>query len=76
MQWVKKNPLTNEGKDRPLIQKDKDFKTCTQNATNQKCGLCDNMLNKLNDFARVKDLVKRRQKMSSKKLCFKCLIIA
>ena len=72
MQWVKKNPLTNAGKDRPLIQRDKDFRTCKQNATNQKCGLCDNMLNKLNDFAKVKDLVKRRQKVSSKKLCFKC----
>ena len=73
MQWVKKNPLANAGKDRPPIQKDKNFKICKQSATNQKCDLCDDMLNKLNDFAKVKDLVKHRQKMSSKKLCFKCL---
>ena len=31
------------------------------------------MVYKLNDCAKVKDLVKRRQKVSSKKLCFKCL---
>ena len=73
MQWVRKNPLTNAGKDRPLIQKGKDFRTCKQSGTNQKCGLCDDMLNKLNDFSKVKDLVKRRQKVSSKKLSFICL---
>ena len=37
------------------------------------CFFCDGTAHKLNDLAEVKDLVKRRQRVSSKKLCFKGL---
>ena len=53
--------------------RDKNFKICQQKVTYQKCVLCDGMVNKLNDFGKVKDLVKPRQKVSLKKLCLKCL---
>lgn len=53
--------------------RDKNFKICQQNVTYQKCVLYDGMVNKLNDFGKVKHLVKPRQKVSLKKLCLKCL---
>ena len=51
----------------------KNFKTRQQNTTNWKCVFCDGTVRKLNDFTKVKDIVERRQTMSSKKLFFKGL---
>ena len=41
-----RNLLTEAGKNRPEIQKDKNFKTREQNATNRKCAFCDKTVHK------------------------------
>lgn len=47
-QCRERNLLTEAGKNRPEIQKDKNFKTHEQNATNRKCTVCDETVHKLN----------------------------
>ena len=49
------------------------FKTHLQNATYWKCIFCYGLVHKLNGLAKLKDLVKKRQIVISKKLCFKGL---
>ena len=57
----------------PSIGRDKNFNTLQQNATNRKCVLCDLTRHRINDCTEVKDPVRRRQIVSSKKLNFNCL---
>lgn len=47
-QCSEKNLVTEAVKNRPEIQKDKNFKTREQNVTNRKCVLCDETVHKLN----------------------------
>ena len=70
---VERNPVAETGKEKPSILRDKNFSTHQQNATNRKCVFCDGTGHKINDCTGVKDPVKRRQIVSSKKLCFNCL---
>ena len=72
-QSVKRKPVTEAEKDRPPIRKQKNVKARLQNATYWKYMFCYGPVHKLNDLAEVKDLVKTRQIVSSKKLCFKGL---
>ena len=69
----KRNPVTETGKEKPPIRRDKNFNTRQQNATDRKCVFCDGTGHRLNDCSEAKDPVKRRQIVSSKKLCFNCL---
>ena len=72
-QSVERNPVAETGKEKPSILRDKNFSPRQQNATNQKCVFCDGTGHKINDCTGVKDPIKRRQIVSSKKLCFNCL---
>ena len=72
-QWVKRRPVTETWKEKPSLGRDKNFNTLQQNATNRKCVLCDLTGHRINDCTEVKDPVKRRQVVSSKKLSFNCL---
>ena len=72
-QWVERNPVTEIGKEKPPIRRDKNFNTRQQNTTDRKCVLCDGTGHRINDCTGVKDPVKRRHIVSSKKLCFNCL---
>ena len=47
---IERNLVKEEGKDRPAIRKDNNFKTRQQNATNPKCVFCDGTVH--NEFAK------------------------
>ena len=68
--------MTETGKEKPPIRRDKNFNTRQQNATNRKCVFCNGTGHRLNDCTDVEDPIKRRQIMSSKKLCFSNMVIA
>ena len=70
---VKKNSVTETGKEKPPIQREKNFNACQQNVTNWKCVFCDGTRHRINDCTEVRDPVKRRQIVNSKKFCFNCL---
>ena len=59
-----------QGKIDHQFQKIRISKTRQRNATNRKCLFCDDTVHKLKDFTKVKDLVKRRQKVSWEKFVF------
>ena len=72
-QWVERNPVTEAVKEKPPTRRDKNFNTRQKNATSRKCVFYDGTGHRTNDCTEVKDPVKRRQIVSSEKLCFSCL---
>ena len=64
-EWVKRNPVTETGKEKPPNWRDKNFNTREQNETNWKCVFCEGSGNRINDCTDVKDPLKRRQIVSS-----------
>ena len=72
-QWVKRNSVTETGKEKPPTRRDKNFNTRQQNAKKRKCVFYNGTGHGTIDCTEVKDLVKRGQIVSSKKLCFNCL---
>ena len=64
------NPVTETGKEKPPIRRDKNFYTRRKKFTNRKCVFLDGTGGRLNDCTKVKEPVKRKQNVSLKKLCF------
>ena len=54
-QWVLRNPVTETGKEKSPIRREKNFNTRQQNATNRKCVFSDGTGCRVNDCTEVKD---------------------